>query len=61
MRDPSRIPVVIEALWRAWEANPDWRLGQLIFNAARPTPPSPTLFYMEDDVLMRRLQDFVNH
>lgn len=29
MRDPARIPRIVEKLARAWEAAPDMRLGQL--------------------------------
>lgn len=50
-RDPSRIPVVLEALRIAWEANPDWRLGQLIVNVSDRRDP----FHIEDDDMHRRL------
>lgn len=56
MRDPQRIPAVLEALRLAWERNPDWRLGQLIYNTARPAEPCCALFYLEDDALLALLQ-----
>jgi hypothetical protein len=34
MRDPNRIDRIIEYLRQAWHRNPDWRLNQLIINAA---------------------------
>ena len=34
MRDPNRIDPLLELLGRAWKADPDLRLGQLITNAA---------------------------
>lgn len=52
MRDPKRIPVVLEALRAAWEANPDWRLGQLIVNVSERRDP----FHIEDDDMLRRLR-----
>ena len=33
MRDPARIPKILEKVRRIWEAEPDLRLGQLIWNA----------------------------
>lgn len=59
MRDPERIPEVLAAVREAWLENPDLRLGQLIYNAARakrPLPPCPGLFYVEDDDLMDGLR-----
>ena len=60
MRDPDRIPPAVEALSSAWEAHPDWRLGQLVYNAAATArsakgetlPPCPGLFYLEDEDLI---------
>ncbi len=56
MRDPQRIPAVLEALRLAWEQQPDQRLAQLIYNAARPADPCPQLFYLEDDALIANLE-----
>ena len=33
MRDPERIPKILEKIRILWEKNPDWRLGQLLENA----------------------------
>lgn len=51
MRDPARIPVVIEALRAYWLAHPDMRLGQIIANAVHSN-----VFYIEDG----NLKDAVN-
>lgn len=51
MRDPKRIPIVLEAIRKHWEKVPDWRLGQLIVNASSCDP-----FYMEDDILIKNLE-----
>jgi hypothetical protein len=34
MRDPDRIPIVLEKIERLWQRYPDWRLGQLVANVA---------------------------
>lgn len=34
MRDPNRIPAVLDALESIWRLHADWRLGQLISNIA---------------------------
>lgn len=52
MRDPERIPRMLEQLGRLWTAVPDMRLGQLIDNVTY-TFRSDTgidLFNTEDDV-----------
>lgn len=55
MRDPDRIDPMIEQLRAAWKANPDLRLGQLVYNAVRPAEPCPRLFFVEDGVLLAGL------
>ena len=42
--------VVIERLYKVWAANPHYRLGQLISNAA------PNLFYIEDEGLAEAVE-----
>lgn len=55
MRDPARIPIVLEAIRKAWEQHPDMRLGQLVI-AATPRPHScQAVFTMEDDALLQWL------
>lgn len=34
MRDPNRINIVLDKVAKLWKLVPDWRLGQLIDNAA---------------------------
>ena len=34
MRDPKRIPQVLQLLEKVWADSPDQRLGQLLMNAA---------------------------
>lgn len=55
MRDPNRIPRVLDLLEKVWAEVPDWRLGQLIENIARELGWNDA-FYMEDDVLQKELR-----
>lgn len=52
MRDINRIPKIIKELERVWKENPDYRLGQLIVVATKPTTPTPSIFYIEDEELL---------
>lgn len=58
MRDINRIPDILKELERVWRDNPDFRLGQLITVAARPTSPHPTTFHIEDDKMLEGLKSF---
>ena len=55
MRDPNRIPDVLEAIRLAWEKYPDLRLGQLIVNAVRPKEPCSEIFSIEEPELIKGL------
>ena len=55
MRDPARIPVILERLRKVWEAHPDLRLGQLVVNGATVRPQLDP-FYIEDEALIGRLE-----
>lgn len=35
MRNPNRIPIILDLIKKEWERNPDLRLGQLLSNVAR--------------------------
>ena len=58
MRDPDRIPMILAALQRRWEAEPDTRLGQLLWHLYRDLDPeagpSP-LFNLADGKLLALL------
>lgn len=52
MRDPARIPRIMEKLQQAWETSPDLRLGQLLINIIRmeyPTAAESAIWITEDD------------
>lgn len=66
-RDPDRIDVVLDEIRRVWTANPDLRLSQLVFNAAReglsdteaPLPTTPSRLYnIEEPLLLKGLAEF---
>jgi hypothetical protein len=56
MRDPKRIPVILDRLKEAWELAPDLRLPQLIM-AVEGT--GRDLFYIEDEELLTKFDEFI--
>ena len=50
MRDPNRIPIVLDKLKEFWEQYPDWRFGQLFNNLQSII--GHDMFYMEDEMLI---------
>ncbi len=53
MRDPERIPLVLQEIERAWRLHPDWRLGQLVCNLAAWIDASQNIVWdVEDDALV---------
>jgi len=58
MRDINRIPEILKELEKVWMRNPDFRLGQLITVASRPSLPNPATFYIEDDEILHGLKSF---
>ena len=53
MRDPNRIPIVLETLRRVWTQYPDLRLCQLLVNVEAGDP-----YYTEDDKLVADLEAY---
>ena len=58
MRDPNRIPIIISKIEDVWKSNPDFRLGQLICVFARPNQPCNDIFNIEEDDLMKGINEF---
>jgi uncharacterized protein YihD (DUF1040 family) len=54
MRDPARIDEMLDLLDRVWRLDPDLRLGQLIFNAARLKDPDISDIYSIEDGSLRK-------
>jgi uncharacterized protein YihD (DUF1040 family) len=57
MRNPDRIQPTLDELAEIWKENPDFRLGQLIMVIAMTGEHNPKLFYMEDDVFLKQLDE----
>jgi hypothetical protein len=73
MRDPKRIDIIIKELKKVWKICPDLRLGQLVENICCQSEyailkeyrvenfysvPETALFYLEDDILLKRLKEY---
>jgi hypothetical protein len=58
MRNPDRIDEIIEELCELWHHHPDQRLGQLVYNLARPFTniASADIFNVEDDDMLRQIK-----
>jgi uncharacterized protein YihD (DUF1040 family) len=69
MRNPKRIPIVLEKLKEYWEKNPDLRLGQLISIISAVSPNKAKnddtfmaedegidVFFMEDEEILSFLE-----
>jgi len=52
MRNPDRIPLILETIYEIWIENPDLRLMQLLGNCFSPADN----YHREDDVLLERLR-----
>lgn len=71
MRDPKRIPKIINQLTALWASSPDMRLGQLILNAAKydykyyrhgDTPKEMEfndIYNVEDEELIKRICEYM--
>lgn len=60
MRDPKRIPIILERLKIIWEKNPDLRLGQLILNAEKSDLIFTSVYNTEDNDLLNELEERYN-
>ena len=52
MRDPKRIPEVLNELKGIWSSFPDLRLGQLLLNVVNERE----LYYFEDEDLIKAIR-----
>jgi len=51
MRDPKRIPEILNTLQEIWEKVPDWRFFQLISNIPWKDMQKDSFFYEDDKTL----------
>ena len=56
-RDPDRITPMLAKIEELWKKCPQLRLGQLLGNCAKS---EIRLYYMEDDVLLKKLEVMYN-
>jgi len=57
MRDPARIPRMLDLLRQVWERSPDLRLGQIVSSATMAGGWGQNdPFYCEDDVTEKGLR-----
>jgi len=58
MRDPKRIPEMLEAIREVWEAHPELRLGQLIVIAVGGWErfEKRDIFHVEDKELLLQIR-----
>lgn len=56
MRNPDRIPEILNELKEFWEKVPDWRLGQVVANLNFEIMGNNDPFYIEDDTLLQLLK-----
>jgi uncharacterized protein YihD (DUF1040 family) len=60
MRDPNRIPRILEKLRLLWEKSPDLRLGQLVENAKLASNGHQIdTFSVEDDLIEQGMDWFI--
>lgn len=60
MRDPARIDEMVELLRQVWHLEPDLRLGQLVYNAARMRDVElQDVFSIEDASLRKGLARYL--
>ena len=57
MRDPKRIPALIDRLKRFWLDNPDLRLGQIMMIAGNEMEYGSDIWNIEDEELISALEN----
>ena len=62
MRDPERIDEILDLVREVWTQEPDLRLAQLIFNAARFEQENlKDVYNIEDSPLRKGLTRYLKH
>ena len=57
MRNPERIPIILEQLKKIWTEHPDMRLGQLLVGAVQKRTGVSDIFYVEDETLLKMVKE----
>lgn len=58
MRDPTRIPEMLNEIMEVWQKHPDMRLGQLLINCFPHYWESSDIFYIEDDKFLKSIEEW---
>ena len=56
--DPARIDRIVTVLRDAWQRDPGFRLGQLVFNVCDASDPCAAVFFMSDEEIEKRLKSW---
>jgi len=59
MRNRKRINIILKKIRKIWKKNPDWRFCQLFINILK-IKDNGTIFYIEDDELLKKLNEFLS-
>lgn len=57
LKDPNRIKPFLAKIEKLWLKNPDLRFGQLIVWITRTNEIMPKFFYMEDEIVLEKLEE----
>lgn len=61
MRDPKRLDDFYDRMKKVHQEKlPDWRFGQLMLNFLRHTGTEIGIFYMEDERLIKKLEEYAD-
>lgn len=61
MRDPKRLDDFYDRMKKIHQEKlPDWRFGQLILNFLSEVSTEIGMFYMEDERLIKKLEEYVD-
>jgi hypothetical protein len=52
---------LLQVLGEIWERHPNQRLCQLLVNALQPANPGMYPYFVEDEMLLRRLKEYADY
>ena len=58
MRNPERIPEILDRIRKVWEQHPQLRLGQLLVASFQKKTKQNDIFYVEDKELIKKLTEY---
>ncbi len=57
MRNPERIPEILDKIRKIWEQHPQLRLGQLLVASFQKKTKQNDIFYVEDKELIEMVEE----